>query len=116
MNKENIEGKYDQVAGKIKEKVGEAFGNEKLANAGVAEQIKGAAKETWGKVKDTANATTDTTRAKAEVEGADLKYRTENAAHNLREKIASTAHNAKENINAKLDHLKHNQERDRKNV
>ena len=56
MNTDKVEGKYDQVAGKIKQRVGEAFGNEKLANAGVAEQIKGAAKETWGHAKDTANA------------------------------------------------------------
>jgi len=110
MNKENIEGKYDQVAGKIKEKVGEAVGNQKLANAGVAEQIKGAAKETWGKVKDAASATHDTARAKAETEGADLKYRAEEKAHELREKITSTAHNVKENINAKLDHLNHDQQ------
>ena len=32
MNTEKIEGKFDQVAGKIKQGVGEAVGNQKLAN------------------------------------------------------------------------------------
>ena len=54
MNKETVEGKFDQASGNVKQKVGEAFGNQKLANAGAAEQIKGAAKETWGKAKDIA--------------------------------------------------------------
>jgi len=100
MNKEQITGKFDQAAGKLKEKVGEAVGNQKLANAGVAEQIKGAAKETWGHVKDTASKTQET-------EGAGLKQRTENAAHDIREKIASTAQNAKEKIGNKLDDTQH---------
>ncbi|MHB8388965.1 MAG: CsbD family protein, partial [Acidobacteriaceae bacterium] len=55
MNKDQVEGKTDQVAGKIKQKVGEAVGNDNLANRGVADQVKGAAKETWGNVKDAAN-------------------------------------------------------------
>ena len=37
MNTEKIEGKFDQVAGKIKQGVGETIGNQKIANAGVAE-------------------------------------------------------------------------------
>ncbi len=52
MNKETVTGKFDQVAGAIKQKVGEAFKDQSLANSGVAEQVKGAAKETWGKAKD----------------------------------------------------------------
>ncbi len=36
MNTEKIQGKYDQVAGKIKQGVGEAIGNQKLANSGAA--------------------------------------------------------------------------------
>ena len=41
MNKEEVSGKFDQVAGKVKQKVGETVGNQKLANSGAAEQIKG---------------------------------------------------------------------------
>jgi len=109
MNKETVEGRFDQVAGKLKVKVGEAVGNQKLANAGVAEQVKGVAKETWGKVKDTAGEVHDANRAKAQVESSDLKHRAEAAAHDVREKIASTAQNVKDKVYAKLDRIKHGQ-------
>ena len=55
MNKDQVEGKFDQAMGKMKKGVGEAVGNENLADKGVAEQAKGAAKETWGNAKDAAN-------------------------------------------------------------
>ncbi len=71
-------------------------GNQKLANAGTAEQIKGAAKETWGHAKDAASAVNDDTRARTEVQGESFKVRTEEKAHDLREKITSTAQNVKE--------------------
>jgi uncharacterized protein YjbJ (UPF0337 family) len=106
MNTEKVEGKFDQVAGKIKQRVGEAIGNEKLANAGVAEQIKGTAKETWGHAKDAANAVNDDTRARTRVEGESLKARTEEKAHDVREKITSTAQNVKNKVNEKLDNVK----------
>jgi uncharacterized protein YjbJ (UPF0337 family) len=106
MNNETVSGKFDQASGKIKQVVGEAVGNEKLANAGVAEQVKGAAKETWGHAKDAANAVHDDARVRTNVEGRDLKSRAEDTAHNVRESIASTARNAKDNINAKLDEIK----------
>ena len=54
MDKDQVSGKFDQAVGKAKEKVGDAVGNQKLANQGVADQVKGAAKETWGNVKDAA--------------------------------------------------------------
>jgi uncharacterized protein YjbJ (UPF0337 family) len=52
MNKHHISGKMDQATGKVKEKMGTALNNQRLANSGVADQIKGAAKEVWGNVKD----------------------------------------------------------------
>jgi uncharacterized protein YjbJ (UPF0337 family) len=106
MNTEKVEGKFDQVAGKIKQRVGEAVGNEKLANAGVAEQIKGAAKETWGHAKDAANAVNDDTQARTRVEGESLKARAEEKAHDIRERITSTAQNVKDKVNEKLDNVK----------
>ena len=54
MNKDQVTGKVEQAAGWVKQEVGEVIGNQKLANQGVAEQVKGAAKETWGDVKDAA--------------------------------------------------------------
>ncbi len=54
MNSDQVKGKAEQVMGKIKQGTGEAVGNDSLANRGVAEQVKGAARETWGNVKDAA--------------------------------------------------------------
>jgi uncharacterized protein YjbJ (UPF0337 family) len=106
MNTEKVEGKFDQVAGKIKQGVGEAVGSQKLANAGAAEQIKGAAKETWGNAKNTAEVVRDDNRSKAGAEGENLKIRAEDTAHNLREKVTTTAQNMKNKVNEKLDDMK----------
>ena len=106
MNTEKVEGKFDQVAGKIKQGVGEAVGNQKLANAGAAEQVKGAAKETWGKAKDTAEVVREDQRSKASAKGKDLKYRAEDKAHSAREKFTTTAQNIKNKVSEKLDHIK----------
>jgi uncharacterized protein YjbJ (UPF0337 family) len=106
MNKETVSGKFDQAAGKIKQVVGETVGNDRLANSGVAEQVKGAAKETWGHAKDTATAVHDDTQVRTDAQGRDLKSRAEDTAHNVRESIATTAQNTKEKINSKLDEIK----------
>jgi uncharacterized protein YjbJ (UPF0337 family) len=106
MNTEKVQGKFDQVAGKIKQSVGEAVGNQKLANAGAAEQIKGVAKETWGNAKDAAAVVRDDNAAQAAAEHDDLKDRAETSAHNMREKIVDSAHNLKEKVNEKLDEIK----------
>ena len=106
MNTEKVEGKFDQVSGKIKQGVGEAVGNQKLANAGAAEQVKGAAKETWGKAKDTADVVREDERTRTSAKGEDLKYRAESSAHNAREKITNAAQNLKNKVSEKLDHIK----------
>jgi uncharacterized protein YjbJ (UPF0337 family) len=106
MNTEKVEGKFDQVAGKIKQGIGEAVGNQKLANAGAAEQIKGAAKETWGKAKETADVVHEDNQSKASAEGENLKHRAEETARNVREKVTTTAQNLKEKVNEKLNHIK----------
>jgi uncharacterized protein YjbJ (UPF0337 family) len=106
MNTEKIEGKFDQVAGKIKQGVGETVGNQKMANRGAADQVKGAAKETWGNAKDTANVVRQDSSARAAGERHDMKYRAEDSAHNAREKATNTAQNIKDKVNQKLDNVK----------
>ncbi|HZY73696.1 MAG TPA: CsbD family protein [Edaphobacter sp.] len=106
MNKSKVTGKLDQVAGKIKEKIGESVGDQKLANSGAAQQLKGAAKEAWGNAKDTAASVSDSARAHSQAKDEDLRRRGEEKAHDIREKITSTAQNVKENINARLDRIK----------
>jgi uncharacterized protein YjbJ (UPF0337 family) len=106
MNTEKIEGKYDQVAGKIKQRVGEAVGNQKLANAGAAEQIKGAAKESWGHATDAADAVKSDAQSTSDVKGENFRASAEEKAHDIREKITSTAQNVKEKINEKMDDVR----------
>ena len=51
INKDEIKGKYEQVKGTIKDKVGEATGNERLEAEGEAQHAEGEVQETWGKAK-----------------------------------------------------------------
>lgn len=88
MNKDQVSGKADQVAGKVKQKVGEAIGDDNMANRGVADQVKGAAKETWGNVKDAVN--------------QDAKV----DADNTRENISSNVQDIKNRIHDKIDAIK----------
>lgn len=95
MDKDRVSGKFDQGIGKAKEKLGEAVGNQKLANEGVADQVKGAAKETWGNAKDAARTTHD--RHVAD---------TENAANAKRETFTDKVAEMKKKANDKIDDFK----------
>jgi uncharacterized protein YjbJ (UPF0337 family) len=95
MDKDRVSGKFDQTIGKTKEKIGEAVGNQKLANEGVADQVKGAAKETWGNVKDAARTTND--RQAAE---------TEQSANANREHFTDKVAEMKKKANEKIDNFK----------
>jgi uncharacterized protein YjbJ (UPF0337 family) len=100
MNRETTEGKFDQMKGKVKESVGEAVGNQKLANSGAADQVKGAAKEAWGNTKDAARSVANDAHARAEAHN-----------HDVRSKITSTAQNAKNSINDKVQAIKEDHKR-----
>ena len=52
MGDDKVEGKVDQVTGKIKERVGAATGDESLEQEGKTDQAKGHVKEGVGKLKD----------------------------------------------------------------
>ncbi len=96
MNKETLEGKFDQVSGAVKQKVGETFNDQSLANSGVAEQIKGAAKETWGKAKDVVSEKKDDAASRASAEKDDTRIRAQNSSDNLRDKIVNKVQDLKE--------------------
>jgi uncharacterized protein YjbJ (UPF0337 family) len=91
MNKDQVTGKAGQVAGRVKQGVGEALGNQKMANQGIADQVKGAAQETWGNVKDAAAVTADRRQKEAEHEADDARARVrrqvEEVHDNVNEKI-----------------------------
>jgi uncharacterized protein YjbJ (UPF0337 family) len=95
MNKDTTEGKFDQLKGKVKQSVGEAFGDNKLANSGTADQVKGAAKEAFGNARDAASAVANDAHHDAQAHG-----------HDVRSKIVSTAQNVKDSINAKVEQVK----------
>ena len=48
-NKDEVQGKADQVSGKVKEKVGELNNDEQLRNEGAAQQDAGHVEEAFGK-------------------------------------------------------------------
>lgn len=52
MNKNRVEGEFDQIKGDVKKKVGRATNNPKLQDEGTWDKVKGAVKEGAGKVQD----------------------------------------------------------------
>jgi len=100
MNTTNAEGILDQAKGKIKQALGETFNNQKLANEGAADQVKGHAEEAWGKVKDAASTIGKQKSTEAQAQEA-------STGHDLREKITHAAENAKDSISRGIEHLKH---------
>ncbi len=106
MNKDTVAGKVEQVKGQIKQKVGEATGNQRLANSGTLDEVKGAARETWGKTRDAAHDVADSKRAEVNADTAQAKATQEAKANDIRAKVASTAQNVKENISEKIDEFK----------
>lgn len=105
MDSDQIKGKLQNVFGKAEEAVGNAIGNQNLANAGAEDQLKGSAKETWGNVKDTANHVGETVHEHAVTTN-------EHTGESLRDKFTSGAENLKNSINNKLDNVKdHDAER-----
>lgn len=58
-NKDEVEGKWEQVKGTVKEKYGEATGDRQTEVEGEAQQAEGETQETWGKLKRGVSDTVD---------------------------------------------------------
>jgi uncharacterized protein YjbJ (UPF0337 family) len=54
MNKDRVEGKVKDVAGRVERQVGEWTDDPKKQVEGAAKQVEGKAQNAWGKVKDAA--------------------------------------------------------------
>ncbi len=52
MDKDRIQGSFDQAKGKMKEAAGHMTGDEKLKTEGKADQVKGKVENTVGSAKD----------------------------------------------------------------
>ena len=50
-NKDEVEGKWEQVKGTVKDKVGEATGDRDLEAEGEVQDAEGKSQETWGEFK-----------------------------------------------------------------
>ena len=87
----SLKGKYDEVAGKVKQSVGETFNDNEEANKGAAQEVKGHGEQAWGSVKQSAS----DAQARHEANTPDAGHGT---AHDVRESITSTARNVKESI------------------
>ena len=99
MNTDQIKGKFEQVVGKVKEGFGEATGDDKTANEGLGDQVKGATRETWGNVKDAASTTSDRQTVETRVEA-------DHTAADTRHSISNSVENAKNAINDHIDEFK----------
>ncbi|HEY0264086.1 MAG TPA: CsbD family protein [Granulicella sp.] len=106
MNQTTVSGKIDQIKGKIKQGLGEAIGNDRLANEGAADQVKGHAKEAWGDVKDAATEFHDDAMETSEERLDENRLRGEHAAHNVRDSITDAAAQAKQSVQRGIDSLR----------
>jgi uncharacterized protein YjbJ (UPF0337 family) len=97
-----LKGKFDEVAGKVKQAFGEVAHDDSVANAGAAQQVKGHAEQAWGSVKTSASESIAEAKANHEQAKAQHEVEGEDKAHDIRESITSTAQNVKEKIQESL--------------
>ena len=63
MNKDRVEGKVKDIAGRVERQAGEWTDDPKMQVKGAAKQAEGKVQNTWGKAKDAAKQTADDARA-----------------------------------------------------
>jgi uncharacterized protein YjbJ (UPF0337 family) len=73
MNKDQIEGKVKDVAGRIERQAGEWTGDKKKQVKGAVKQAEGKIQNTWGKVKDAAGAAVPSKVPRVEQDDAEEK-------------------------------------------
>jgi uncharacterized protein YjbJ (UPF0337 family) len=66
MDNDRIKGKADEIAGKVKSKVGQMTGDRKTQAEGIGQQIKGKVENAFGKVKDEGRASVEEAREREE--------------------------------------------------
>ncbi len=113
MNMDDLKGKVQSGFGKAESAVGGVIGSESLKDAGAEDQLKGAAKETWGNAKDAVHATTDTvhdkavdTRDSASYEAGKAQGHVESGTGTFRDKVVAGANNLKNEFDEKVDDYK----------
>ncbi len=99
MNDSKATGIFDEAKGKVKQAVGETFGDQSLANSGAKDEVKGHAEQTWGSVKDTAEDLRDRDAERR------AETHAENTGHDVRSNITNAAERLKESIQQGLGHV-----------
>jgi uncharacterized protein YjbJ (UPF0337 family) len=74
MDKDRVEGKVKDVAGRVERQVGEWTGDSETQAKGAAKQVEGKVQNAWGKVKDAAKDATKENRD-AEVDADEAEER-----------------------------------------
>ena len=116
MNMDELKGKVQSGFGKAESAIGGAIGSEGLKDAGAEDQLKGAAKETWGGAKDAVQTTADTATDKASAardsanfEAGKAQGHVESGNATFRDKVVAGANDLKNSFNDKVDEYKENQ-------
>lgn len=82
-----VKGKFDEVVGKVKQGVGEAFNDQSLANKGAAQEVKGHGEQAWGSVKEAVHDSSDRKEAEARTDAHDTRDSVTGGAEHLKDKI-----------------------------
>jgi uncharacterized protein YjbJ (UPF0337 family) len=80
MDKDRVEGKVKDIAGRVERQVGEWTGDPKKQADGAAKQVEGKVQNTWGKIKDAAKSSSsdsdkDNDREPGDTEGTEVEER-----------------------------------------
>jgi uncharacterized protein YjbJ (UPF0337 family) len=73
MNKDQVEGKAKDVAGRVERQVGEWTGSTEAQVKGTAKQAEGKVQNAWGNVKDAGEKTADQHEANKRAENAEAE-------------------------------------------
>ncbi len=113
MNMDELKGKVQSGFGKAESAVGGVIGSENLKDAGAEDQLKGAAKETWGNAKDAVHATSETvsdraadTRDHASYEAGKAQGHVDSGTASFRDKVVVGADHLKNSFDEKVDDYK----------
>ena len=87
LNESTIKGKLDELAGKAKQVFGEGTDNNKVANEGAAQEVKGHTEQAWGSVKEGAQDVEARHDAQVTEEGHESRVKATSAAEHLKERV-----------------------------
>ena len=81
MNKDTVEGKTKDVAGRVQRQVGEWTGNTKDQAEGAAKQVEGKVQNAWGQAKDAVKKPNTTQAEKDQADKDEAETRRNRAAN-----------------------------------